>query len=159
MDLPHPRFRSRTYLVVQRVTTCWLCSASTRVAAVGLPADHEVLDDDEESGASDWQLVAAGALLFYIEELPKSVKKRLRTLAPGFRRAHSGPAQDSYWVNHCEHCNEVLDDHELHCEPGDSFVPISEAEGSELRLAEIHESFHARAGGYSLAPQFLPFAR
>jgi hypothetical protein len=159
MDLPYPKFRSRTFLLAQRLTNCWYCGGTTRVAAVGLPVDHEVLDDDEESDALAWQSVADVALLFFIEKLSKNVRKRLRTLAPRFQLMHGAPTQDSYWVNHCEHCNAVLDDHELHCEPGDTFVPISEADGSEIRLAEIHEAFHARAGGYSLAPQFVPFAR
>jgi hypothetical protein len=126
---------------------------------VGLPVDHEVLDHDEDGGAPAWQSIAAGALLFYLEELPKSVERRLCILAPGFRLAHREAAPSPHWLNHCAHCNAVLDDQELHCEPGDTFVPISESAGSEIQLTEIHEPFQARAGGYSLATQFLSFAR
>lgn len=159
MDLQYPEFRSRTYLLAKRATDCWFCGASTSVVAVGLPAGHEVLGADEESDSSIWQSMAARALLSYIQELPTSVETRLRALAPGFRLAPGDSSRAPYWANHCEHCSAVLDDQELHSEPGDTFVPISQSAGLEIQLAEIDEAFEARAGGCSIEPEFLPSAR
>jgi hypothetical protein len=159
MDLPLPRFRSRGYWLAQLAMVCPFCDAATRVAGVALPANHETLDDAGDQDSA-WQTVAANALLFFITQIPRETENHLRRLAPGFRRAASGPADgESHWANHCEHCGALLDDQELHCEPGDTFVPITAAQGSTIRLIEFDEPFEASAAGYSLEPEFLPFTR
>jgi hypothetical protein len=157
MDLPLPRFRSRGYWLAQLAMVCPFCDAATRVAGVALPANHETLEDAEEDQGCGWQTVAANALLFFITQIPRETQGHLRQLAPGFRRTDSGAAGESHWANHCEHCGALLDDQELHCEPGDSFVPITAAQGSQIRLIEFHEPLEASAAGYSLEPEFLPF--
>jgi hypothetical protein len=155
MDLPLPRFRSHAYWLAQLAMVCPFCEAATRVASVALPANHETLDDTDDL-ASGWQVVAANALLFFITQLSPETESHLRRLAPGYRRADSGEAR---WSNHCEHCGALLDDQALHGEPGDSFVPITAAQGSKIRLIEFDEPFEASAAGYSFEPEFLPFTR
>jgi hypothetical protein len=158
MDLPSPRFRSRAYWLAQLAMVCRFCGAATRVVAVALPANHETLDDAVDQGCG-WECVAANALLFFITQIPRETERHLRQLAPGFRRADRNAVSESHWANHCEHCGALLDDQDLHCEPGDTFVPITAEQGSKIRLIEIHESFEASAAGYSLEPEFLPFTR
>jgi hypothetical protein len=158
MDLLLPRFRSRAYWLAQLAMLCPFCGAATRVAGVALPANHETLNDAAEQGCG-WQMVAANALLFFITQLPRETQGHLQQLAPGFRRADSAAAAESHWSNHCEHCGALLDDQDLHCEPGDTFVPITAEQGSRIRLIEFHESFEGSAAGYSLEPGFLPFTR
>jgi hypothetical protein len=158
MDLPSPRFRSEAYWLAQVAVLCPCCGAATRVVGVALPANHETQGDAEDQGCG-WQCVAANALLFFITQISRETECHLRQLAPGFRRADSGAAAESHWVNHCEHCGALLDDQDLHCEPGDTFVPLTAEQGSKIRLIEIHEPFEASAAGYSLEPAFLPFAR
>jgi hypothetical protein len=156
MDLRSPNFRSESFFLAQRSVKCHVCEAQTRVVALGLPVNHEVLQDDEDDaggqGGEVWQTVAANALLFHCEWLPKSAQARLREWAPGF-------GLERCWSNHCEHCGTPLDDEALHCEAGDTFVPMTEQEGSKIRLIEILEPFEAWAGGYSLDVLFLPFPR
>ena len=158
MESPQPNFRSTAYYAAQRSIDCRLCGGSTRIVALGLPANHEVLDEDAELDAA-WQPVAANALLFFLEQLPLAAEQQLRLLAPGFRRTPSEAAQHGFWANHCERCDATLDDQELHCEPGDSFVPSSEAEGSKIRVIRIEEPIEVSAQGCSLDPAFLPFGR
>lgn len=158
MDLPLPRFRSRAYWLAQLAMVCPFCGAATRVAGVALPANHETLDD-ADGQVPTWQLAGANALLFLLTQIPQETEGHLRRLAPGFRRTDGGLTGESQWANHCEHCGALLDDQNLHCEPGDSFVPITAAQGSRIRLIEFHEPFEGSAAGYSLEPEFLPFSR
>jgi hypothetical protein len=154
MDSLPPNYRSTSYFIARRNVTCGSCGASTRVVAVGLPINHEVREED-----SAWEAVAGNALLFHIGDVPTAAEVHLRRLAPGFCEALVEPPDESNWANHCEHCGVQIDDHELHCEPGDTFVPISEAQGSKIRLTEIAEPFEAYAAGYSLESMFVPFPR
>ncbi len=149
MELLQPNYRSITYFIAQRSVGCPGCGASTRVAALALPINHEACEDGEDGQDSTWATVAACALLFDVVQVSPLVEAHLRRLAPGFR-------QDSAWRNHCEHCNAPIDDHDLHCEPGESFVPLSETQGAQISLIEIPEPLEVWASGYSLDPLFLP---
>ena len=50
----------------------------------------------------------------------------------------------------------MLDDHELHCEPG-AFMASSEEAAANIELVRIPEPFAAVAAGYAMEPEF--FAR
>jgi hypothetical protein len=149
----------------------------TGVLALGLPPEHETLDLDAEVGGEvdggkdpegdsaretdtgDWQRAGANAFLFYVEYLPDSVRGRLRDLSPSFRLAYSDATQNSYWANHCDHCNRLLADHELHCEPEGAFVPLSETDAAVIELLRIEEPFEAAADGYAFEPEFFSLMR
>jgi hypothetical protein len=67
--------------------------------------------------------------------------------------------QISYWANHCEHCDALLGDQEMHCELDGAFVPSSQTAGSAIDVLRIQEPFEAAATGYSVEPEFFDFAR
>jgi hypothetical protein len=159
MDLQEPNFRSAYYYVAQLSVDCRRCGAITRAVALVLPDGHEALDEPDEQDIQRWQAFAGTALLFYIDELSVGAEANLCRLAPGFRRVATDETQACVWVNHCEHCGASLSDDDLHCEPGDSFVPDTEARGANVRLFKIDEAFEAAAGGCSMDPEFLSFAR
>jgi hypothetical protein len=159
MDLQDPNFRSVYHYVAQLSVDCWWCGVTTRAVALVLPDGHEALDQPDEQGVELWQAIAARALLFYIDKLSASAAANMCRLAPGLRRVASEETQASVWVNHCEHCGASLSDDELHCEPGDSFVPDTEARGANVRLFKIDEALEVSAGGCSMDPEFLSFAR
>ena len=151
MDLKQT-FRSPKYCIAQMALRCPFCGMATRVAAILLPVGHELLDE-EEGQESRWQAVGATALLFFVTELSGGSASSLRQLAPGFACVRDR------WSNHCEHCQALLDDQDLHCEPGDTFVPMDTAQGSKIRLVEIDQPIEVSAAGYSLQPEFLPIPR
>ena len=159
MDLQQPNFRSACYYVAQLSVDCWWCGAVTRAVALVLPDGHEALDEPDEQDIQRWQVFAGWTLLFYIDELSVGAEANLCRLAPGFRRVTGDETQTSVWVNHCEHCRASLSDDELHCEPGDSFLPDTAARGANVRLFRIDEALEATAGGCSMDPEFLPLAR
>jgi hypothetical protein len=158
MDLQEPNFRSAYYYVAQLSVDCRRCGATTPAVALVLPDGHEALDEPDEQHIQHWQAFAGRAVLFYVDQLPASAEAHLCRLAPGFRRVAIEETQGSVWVNHCKHCGASLSDDELHCEPGDSFVPDTEARGANVRLFKIDEALEASAGGCSVDPEFLPFA-
>jgi hypothetical protein len=166
-DVPDANVRSPTYYAARTSTTCWHCGSPTRVVALAVPPEHETLDveaphetgEGADSPPHVWQRENGGAFLFYVEQLSDGVKRRLQRLSEHFRPAWSADTQGLYWANHCEHCEALLDDHELHCEPGGAFLPSSEAAASEVHLLHIREPFEAAAGGIALEPEFFAFMR
>jgi hypothetical protein len=168
--LPGANVRSPSYFVARTSVRCPHCGLPTRLLALALPHDHETLnedaqdddDDDDDDSAQrppeSWQRAGVNAFLFYVEHLPKGVRDRLNRLSLLFRPAHSAATLNTYWANHCEHCGRVLDDHELHCEPG-AFMASSEAAAANIELVRIPEPFAAVAAGYAMEPEFFACMR
>jgi hypothetical protein len=93
-----------------------------------------------------------------VEHLPDKVRDRLNQLSRFFRPAHSAATLNTHWANHCEHCGRLLDDHELHCEPG-AFMASSKAAAATIELVHIAEPFAAVAAGYAVEPEFFACMR
>ena len=153
--LPDASVRSRTYYVARTTALCPECGLTTRLLALALPPLHEILDAESSDVQDDWQRSDANAFLFYVEQLPEDVQRRLEQLSPHFRLAQSAATQSIYWANHCEHCGILLGDHELHCEPDGAFAPSNEAAAATIELLKTNEPFEAAVSGYALEPEFF----
>lgn len=161
--LPDASVRSSTYYVARATAPCPECGLATRLLALALPPHHETLDAESSDGTrdgggdvpDDWRRSDANAFLFYVEQLPEDVQRRLEQLSSSFRLAQSAATQSIYWTNHCEHCGTLLGDHELHCEPGGAFAPSSEAAATNIELLQIDQPLQAAASGYALEPEFF----
>jgi hypothetical protein len=138
--------RAASYYIARTHIPCPHCGAVTPLVAVALPPAHETLDDESR----DWQSVCANAFLHCLEAVSCTVRAHLRSAAPNFRFVN-------HWANHCEHCERILADDQVHGEPGCGFTPIGEDEAADIILTEVSEPFEACAAGYSLEPEF--FAR
>jgi hypothetical protein len=149
--------RSSYYYVAQTSTLCWHCGRASQVLAVALPSGHETRDSDTDASGG-WQPMGGHAILFYVGGLSDSVQQRLCRLYPGYRLAANPAAQHAYWSNHCEHCDSLLDDHELHCEPG-VFSPCDEAQAAQIQLLRVEEALEAAAAGYAFQPEFFELMR
>jgi hypothetical protein len=145
--------RSPYYYVAQTMTRCWHCRRATEVVAVVLPSGHETRDSDTDA-SGEWQPMGGHAMLFYVDGLNDPVRQRLRRLNPRYRLAANQATQHAYWLNHCEYCASLLDDHELHCEPG-VFSPSDEAQAAQIQLLRVDEALEAAAAGYAFQPEFL----
>jgi hypothetical protein len=164
--LPGANVRSQSYFVARASARCPHCGLPTRLLALAMPRDHETLDEDSPEDAEDgagpspesWQQASSHAFLFHVEHLPDGVRDQLNRLSRFFRPAHSAATLNPHWANHCEHCGRLLDEHELHCEPG-AFMPESEAAAANIELVRIQEPFAAAAGGYAMEPEFFACMR
>lgn len=161
--IPHladANIRAPGYFVLRADAPCRHCGRSTALLALGVPLDHETLEVPEDAeGSGTWQHAGGTALLFFLQELPDSVRWRLIELSKSFRPAHGAAGLNSCWANHCEHCSAPIGDQELHCEPDGAFMPASEQAAAALRLLSIPEPFEAVAAGYSLEPEFFSSMR
>jgi hypothetical protein len=146
--------RSQSYFVARTNTRCWHCKSLTRVLALALPRGHETLDPDT---AEAWHCANVDALIFFVERLTEGARSRLYGLSQYYRLSHCSATRNAYWANHCEHCEEVLGDHELYSEFDGAFVPSSETAASNIQLLRIQEPFEASAAGYSFEPEFFEF--
>ena len=157
--------RSSSYFVALTTAECVHCRAATRLIALVLPPAHQIIAADalderpEESAEDTWEAAHCSASLSYIGYLAESVQRRLREIAPAYRLAHGTATQGSYWANHCERCDALLHDHDLHCEPEGAFLPTNPESAAAIRLIRMDEPFEAAAAGYAYEPPFLPSLR
>jgi hypothetical protein len=126
---------------------CAHCRRETAVFAIALPRDHEVLD--VESVADAWTPAPAGALVFHVERLSTPVQSRLRILAPLYRRDYSCTTGGAHWINHCQKCGSLQEDHDLHCEPESAFMPTTAEAAAAIQVIEVRDAFAAAVAGYS----------
>jgi hypothetical protein len=148
MSLPDANIRSSSYFIAETQAHCAHCGRLARVLAIALPPDHEMLVDDE------WEQVDASAFIFYVGSLPEVVSALLVERSPEFRQTHAVNPPESFWANHCPHCEAVFSDDQLHCEPG-GFMPTSVSEAQAVSLSHIQHEFSALAAGYALEPEFF----
>ena len=152
MQLPDANIRSSSYYIAQTTVQCTSCDQWARVLALALPAAHEILIEDE------WQAADVSAFLFHVTELPEDVRRQLLQISPLFRFVRGADTPDPYWANHCEHCDALLSDDELHCEPG-GFMPANADEAQAISLLAIPQTFRAAAAGYAVDPEFFVHMR
>ena len=148
MQVPDANIRSSSYCIAETQVQCRSCDRWTPVLALALPAPHEVLIEDE------WQHANVGAFLFYVAELPEGVRRQLTQACGFFRLTRDPESSDPYWANHCEYCDELVNDDELHCEPG-GFMPGHADEARAISLLEVRQAFRAVAAGYAVDPEFF----
>jgi hypothetical protein len=164
---PHEiNISSARFFIATRSTDCRNCGLPTLVIAIALPAGHQTLDAEAATdpgsrltGADSWQVAAVSAFIFYVEYLPDAVRRLIGRLSSSYKLGHSESMEFACWVNHCEHCESLQDDHELFCEPGGAFTPISEREAAAIVLIAIETPFEASAAGYAYQPEFFEFMR
>jgi hypothetical protein len=151
VQVPDANIRSAGYYIAETSVHCRLCDQWTRVLALALPAPHEVLIEDE------WEAANVSAFLFYVTELPEEVRHRLQT-SSFFRLSRMEDASDACWANHCEHCDALVSDDELHCESG-GFMPGHADEAPAISLSAVPQAFRAVAAGYAVDPEFFVHMR
>jgi hypothetical protein len=147
---------SRGYYVARTGAQCGHCGCITAVLALALPPNHETLDVDAED--ADWQIAGANAFLFHVSDPSPFVRRRLLELSQTYRPIAKKGSSKLPWANHCKDCGSLLDDQELHCEPG-TFMPMNEADAANIELIHIDEMFEAAAAGYALDPEFFSSMR
>lgn len=148
MQVPDANIRASSYYIAETRSQCLSCGQWTRVLALALRAPHEILIEDE------WQAANVSAFLFYVSELPEGVRQLLTQTSSFFRLTRGTGESDLCWANHCEHCDELVSDDQLHCEPG-GFMPSNADEAQTIALLEIRQTFRAIAAGYAVDPEFL----
>ena len=70
--------RSGRYLIARAQLRCSHCARIAPVVGLMLPAGHETLVDSGNSDAQHWVAVSCPALLFFVEQFPERVGRRLQ---------------------------------------------------------------------------------
>jgi hypothetical protein len=153
IDAHELNFRSTGYLLAQSVFACWHCLRPTAVFCLGSSPGHERHLGDK------WESVDMDVLLFYVEYLPPDVAMVLQELSPQYRPDNSATTKRNYWINHCQHCGALLEDHDLHCEPDGAFLPATAHVAEQILFVAITGLFLARVGGISEGPSFFASQR
>jgi hypothetical protein len=157
LSAPHHEIniRSASFFIARKRGACMRCYESTSLIAVALPYGHLTLQQD----ADGWEIATLNAFTFYVDYFPDEIGRRLQEFSTSYRLDFCNETLDTYWANHCERCASLQSDHELFCEPGGAFAPISESEAAAIELTVIEAQFEASAAGYAYQPEFFEFMR
>ncbi len=158
--LPNPdqlNVRAPGYFLAASSLPCWRCRGRSRVHGLALPAGHETLYIDDESGEESWEVADEAAFVCYLEYLLPAAVARIRAHTGNYRYAFRRRTQTFYWVNFCEHCGAKLGDYDAFCEPGQGFMPLTRAEATRITLTRVNEPFAASAGGWSIGVDLFEF--
>jgi hypothetical protein len=142
--------RAPRYFIATSSRPCERCLGLTRVHGFLLPADHETLYADDDTGLESWEAGTEPTLLCFVDYLAPAVAARMRAVAPGYRLAASEMTGGPCWLNHCEHCHAPLGDEETFCEPGGGFLAFTPEEAARITLDAVEEPFAASCGSYSI---------
>jgi hypothetical protein len=149
--------RSPSYFLAATTLACWRCRGPSRVHGFALPAGHETLYVDDESGAESWEAAEEPSFVCYLEYLVPAVAVRMRARTTNYRYGFRRRTRTFYWVNFCEHCGTKLGDYDAFCEPGQGFMPLTREEAARVTLTRVPEPFAARAGGWSIGVELFEF--
>lgn len=134
--------RSISYYIAQCSKPCWKCGEETRIFGFLLPAGVEVLEpDDEVEGREIWVTNDDPIFVHYVTDILDSTIARMKSFSASFRLDFSNTTQDSYWMNHCDHCGMKQGDFQIYCEPDGAFLPMDEEAASQIVLHHIDEPF------------------
>lgn len=169
-DVQHwPEFhlRSPYYFQVESESECWKCGVITRVFSFMLPEVHEqftYLEEDEEGFTETrnlgyWKSPEYRGIISSINGLAPQVHKQIRARTEHYKPAYSKTAGETYFMNHCEHCEAKLGDFFMHSEPGGAFFPTSPNHASKMTLKKINERFDGNGGVSYAADDFMEYVK
>jgi hypothetical protein len=152
-----PNVCADRYLLLVTTRDCWRCEAKTQVFGIALPEGYEALqfqyenDEDDDDAAEPVEYWRAGpqlTVLSYVKDVTDAVARRLQILAPRYRIDLSQTTRSFYWMNHCEHCDAKLGDHETFHEFGVGF-DMSGVGPNEIQVQEVILEPFSAACSYS----------
>ncbi len=126
-------------LIAKNDRYCWKCNKETPLIAIcGLEIiTQDYMDDDSDN--VEWYVGKENLALFSnVTYLPKQIISKIQAIFPFFKLTYSKTVQGKYWANNCVHCNSIQGDFFNHGEPGGAFCPMSEEEGSMIKLNKIN---------------------
>ncbi|WP_416776505.1 DUF5710 domain-containing protein [Xenorhabdus budapestensis] len=150
--IPFYNVQALWWYIAQTKSHCWKCHEQTTMTAFMLPAGHKTLEEDEDSeieGQTYWLEHDRPAFVFYIDDIPSTVRNSLSHVTHFLSKDFSQTTQTKYWMNHCEKCGAKQGDFQMHCEPGGEFFPTTVAEAAVIQLHKINQPFLAACGDIS----------
>jgi hypothetical protein len=120
------------------------------VFAFALPAGYESLnpaDDMPDDANEAWERTEFAAVLSYVGYLPEAVMNRIAALTAHYRLDSNPDGGGEFLKNHCEHCQEPIEEELLHEDLDSPFRPLGAEISEAIQLHQIREPFEAWVGG------------
>jgi hypothetical protein len=120
------------------------------VFAFALPAGYESLNpaDDMPGDAREaWEGTELAAVLSYVGYLPEAVINRVAAHTAHYRLDSNSDGGGELLKNHCEHCQEAIEEELLHEDLDSPFGPRGAESSEAIQLHPVREPFEARVGG------------
>jgi hypothetical protein len=152
-----PNIRSDSYFIAATTRHCGRCRGPSPVCGFALPAGHETLYVDDDSGEVSWERAEDPTFVCYLDYLAPSVAARMTAFSATYRYGYRRRTESFYWVNICAYCGVKLGDYDTFCEPGQGFMPVTRDEAAAISLCRIDAPFIASAGGWSLGVELFDF--
>ncbi|CAI8950407.1 DUF5710 domain-containing protein [Brevibacillus sp. IT-7CA2] len=145
--------RANSFEIAESVQACWKCRKKTRVFSFCLPEGFELLEEHGES-VERWVRQDYSTMLSNITVLSERVLEVIQRITTRYVVNFSKTASQSYYLNHCEHCNSKQGDFYLHNEPGNAFFPMSDEEMDQIKMQQYNLPFAAYATSFSIGTFF-----
>ncbi|MDX7985838.1 DNA primase [Xenorhabdus sp. 12] len=150
--IPFYNVQAPWWYIAQTKGHCWKCHEHTTLTAFMLPSGHKTLEADENSeieGQTYWLEQRSPAFVFYIDDIPSTVRQNLSRVTHFLSKDFNQTTQTKYWMNHCEKCGAKQGDFHMHCEPGGEFFPTTIEEATAIQLHQINQPIMAACGDIS----------
>ncbi|MDE1486562.1 DUF5710 domain-containing protein [Xenorhabdus bovienii] len=135
--LPFYNVHAEYWYLAQTWASCPHCHKHTTVTAFMLPVGHKMLEDNDD----DYTEQDSPAFLFYIADIPTTVRNVLSSFHHTLRKTVGQRIRREHWINYCEHCDAQQDDANLFTEVGGAFFPASREKAAAIQLHRIDEPF------------------
>jgi hypothetical protein len=145
-----PNVRHSRYIIVESKIACPQCSLTTAVFAFALPAGYESLNpaDDMPHDANEaWERTEFAAVLSYVGHLTEATMNRVAALTAHYRLDSNTHGGGEFLKNHCEHCQEPIEEELLHEDLDSPFGPLGAKISGAIQLHPVREPFEAWVGG------------
>ncbi|MGC4087257.1 MAG: DUF5710 domain-containing protein [Polyangiaceae bacterium] len=171
-----PDVRAGYYYIAQTYEICWKCGQVSAVFGLLVPPGHETDEGRDGDGlefesdaafeawanspeSQEWEKSDTAAFIFFVSTLPAAVQAQMTKLTKSYRIDFSKTLDDSYWMNHCEHCDAKLGDHPMYTPPATTFCPDHERAAALISLHRVSEPIEACCGSMLLDPPFIECMR
>lgn len=113
--LPEHNLLCKTLYIFQMQRKCWKCGKNTKVICLATDDAYTLF-----TGQVRDEHYKHLQLLSYLKYVPEALEKFLKE-EYNYYLAYSSTIKDSYFINHCTHCNSVQGDNFLHEIPKEAF--------------------------------------
>lgn len=114
---------SAAIFVAESSRECWKCARRSLVVTLGLELSENNLFEDFPI-----------LLLWEIFQMPGDLKTFMSAKYPRYYLDFSKTVQESYFMNHCEHCGAKFGDWHVHHKPEGGFIPHGPEEAGKINF-------------------------
>lgn len=163
---------SENYFIAESMRRCWKCSENISLYAFYLPTGYKYLDifgvedDWEDEVPNVWNDTCEGMEMYdkatnsvwrwseqpcispasYVVKISDQALQKIQKFSSSYLFGYSKTIKNSYYANHCPHCNRLQGDFMIYEEPGGAFCAVSANQARQIKLHPVKDSIFLKGG-------------